>query len=87
MFHSFIWDEQKNKTNIKKHSVGLKAGISVFEDHLRIERYDQDNSTQDEDRYITIGRDHRTQGSICHLYNARCRAKDTFNIGSSGRTL
>jgi len=29
MFHSFVWSEQKNKTNIKKHGVGLKAGISV----------------------------------------------------------
>jgi len=61
MFHSFIWSEQKNKTNIKKHGVGLKAGISVFEDDFRIERYDGDNSSHDEDRYITIGKDHRTK--------------------------
>jgi len=61
MFHNFIWNKQKNKENIKKHGVSLKAGMSVFEDYFRIERHDEENSCHDEDRYITIGKDHRTK--------------------------
>ncbi len=61
MFHNFIWGEQKNKENIKNHGVSLAAGMAVFEDDFRIERYDEDNSNYDEDRYITIGQDHRTK--------------------------
>ncbi|VAW84625.1 hypothetical protein MNBD_GAMMA18-2065 [hydrothermal vent metagenome] len=61
MMNKFTWHDAKNKTNITKHGVGLKAGITVFEDELRIERYDDANSDTYEDRYITIGKDHRTK--------------------------
>lgn len=61
MIYSFTWHDAKNDKNIKKHGVGLKAGITVFEDDFRIERYDEDHSDQYEERYITIGRDHRTK--------------------------
>lgn len=60
MLQKFSWRDEKNQRNIKKHKLELKAAITVFEDDNRLEMYDDSHSEQYEDRYITIGKDHRT---------------------------
>ncbi|MCD7882905.1 MAG: BrnT family toxin [Lachnospiraceae bacterium] len=50
----FEYDEEKNKTNIRKHGISFKTAARVFFDYDRIELYDEENS-QNEDRYNTIG--------------------------------
>ncbi len=80
MIHNFTWHDTKNKINIKKHGVGLKAGITVFEDDYRIERYDTEHSSHDENRYITIGQNHKTK-VLFVSYTVR-DADNTLNIGS-----
>lgn len=50
----FEWDEQKNKSNLKKHGIDFETAARVFQDDERIEYYDAQHSL-DEDRYITIG--------------------------------
>lgn len=75
MLHKFTWDDPKNEKNIRKHSLELKAGISVFEDKWRVEIFDEENSTKYEDRYITIGKDDRTN-VLFVCYTTQDKKKD-----------
>ena len=50
----FEYDEEKNQANIKKHGISFRSAARVFFDYDRIEMYDEENS-QEEDRYDTIG--------------------------------
>lgn len=51
---SFVWDEDKNRTNIRKHGISFDIAAMVFDDELRLEYPDPEHS-QDEERYLTIG--------------------------------
>ena len=51
----FEWDVDKNKANIKKHGIAFEMAAKVFLDEKRIERYDAEHSSIDEQRYKTIG--------------------------------
>jgi len=51
---TFVWDEDKNQSNIKKHGIDFKTAALVFNDDLRLEYPDPDHS-EDEARYRTIG--------------------------------
>lgn len=51
---AFEYDEAKNQANIKKHGISFRSAARVFFDYDRIEMYDEENS-QEEDRYDTIG--------------------------------
>jgi uncharacterized DUF497 family protein len=39
----FEWDEQKNKTNKKKHGVSFEEAQAVFYDEYAIQFYDPDH--------------------------------------------
>ena len=51
----FIWDSAKNSLNRCKHGIDFEDAAKVFADANRIEFLDTAHS-DDEDRYITIGR-------------------------------
>ncbi len=51
----FEWDEEKERANIKKHHISFSLAALVFLDRNVIVRYDEDHS-ENEDRYIAIGR-------------------------------
>jgi len=51
---NFEWDEEKAKTNIKKHGIGFDEAITVFLDPFSMTIYDPNHSA-DEQRYISIG--------------------------------
>ena len=51
---SFVWDEDKNEQNIRKHRISFHVAAAVFDDQQRLEFPDVLHS-EDEDRYITIG--------------------------------
>ena len=51
---SFEWDEEKAKTNLKKHGIGFEEATTVFIDPFSIAIPDPDHSV-DERRYIEIG--------------------------------
>lgn len=52
--YTFVWDEEKEAKNIKKHGIAFRTAARVFEDDLRIEFLDPEHS-DDEERYRTIG--------------------------------
>ena len=51
---TFVWDEDKNRQNIKKHGISFPIAARVFEDALRLEYPDPEHS-RDEERWHTIG--------------------------------
>lgn len=52
---SFIWDEHKDRINLKKHGISFETAMYVFADEARIEWYDEEHSDT-EDRYKVLGR-------------------------------
>ncbi|MDR2470666.1 MAG: BrnT family toxin [Treponema sp.] len=50
----FVWDENKNRLNIKNHDIAFDQVIPAFFDPLRKEYYDVKHSL-DEDRYLLAG--------------------------------
>ncbi len=50
----FEWDDSKAATNLSKHSVDFFDAAHVFEDEMRIEKFDGSEPYR-EDRFITIG--------------------------------
>ena len=50
----FEWDRNKEKLNIKKHTISFDEAVTVFYDPLSATFADTDHSIE-EDRFITIG--------------------------------
>lgn len=55
----FVWDDAKNKHNLKVHHVDFETAMFVFNDNDRIEVYDESHS-EDEERWNTIGKAQKT---------------------------
>ena len=51
----FEWDSKKNEKNFEKHGIDFSTAKFVFNDPNRIEIYDMEHSSLEEDRYDTIG--------------------------------
>lgn len=54
----FEWDQNKAKTNAKKHGVPFEEASSVFADPLALTIPDPLHS-EEEDRFVTLGTSHR----------------------------
>ncbi len=52
----FKWDENKNKSNLEKHSVSFHHAQSAFFDEHRIIAKDDEHSTKKEIRYYCFGK-------------------------------
>jgi uncharacterized DUF497 family protein len=64
----FIWDEEKQKTNIKKHGVAFEEAATVFDDEKAI-YFDDERHSQNEDRFIILGYSNRARMlMVCHCY-------------------
>ena len=64
----FIWDEDKNKTNQKKHRISFDEAKTVFFDENAIEFLDPDHS-EEEDRFILLGFSFKLQMLVvCYCY-------------------
>ena len=49
----FIWDENKNRQNLRKHDVRFETAVLVFDDPYAITQ--PDVTLEDEERWITVG--------------------------------
>ncbi len=56
MDYHFDWNSAKEKQNIRKHQLNFRLASTVFRDPDQLTIYDE-NHSQDEDRWITIGLD------------------------------
>ena len=50
----FVWDENKNQSNIEKHGISFLEASTVFYDENAVLFDDPDNSEQ-EDRFLIMG--------------------------------
>ena len=55
--YNFDWDPAKERKNIRKHKITFQRATAVFRDPNQVSIYDEEHSTKDEDRWITIGID------------------------------
>ncbi len=55
MQYAFEWDPVKARTNATKHGITFEQAMTVFNDPMALTIFDEDNSGNDEDRWITLG--------------------------------
>ena len=53
----YEWDPSKATINLRKHGVHFSDAAAVLEDVLALTILDLDESTADEERYVTVGMD------------------------------
>ena len=64
----FVWDENKNTINKKKHNISFEEAQTVFEDTEALIIDDPDHSLE-EDRFIILGfSDKARLLVVCHCY-------------------
>ncbi len=51
----FEWDPAKARENLRKHGISFEEAATAFGDRLAITIDDDEHSTPDEDRFVTIG--------------------------------
>ena len=85
----FVWDEQRNISNQRKHGVSFEEAQSVFYDEFAVQFFDEDNSVS-EDRFLMLGFSEearllivchceRNQGNIVRIISARKATKNESN--------
>lgn len=67
----FVWDDEKNRLNYKKHGVWFEESVSLWENYLSIEFYDPDHSLI-EDRFIRVGFSNRGKLLIVVFCDSFC---------------
>lgn len=69
----FIWDDDKNKNNWKKHGIDFEEAKTVFYDESAMQFYDPDHS-EDEDRFILLGLSIKLRTLVvCHCFREKER--------------
>ncbi len=81
---TFEWNENKAELNEKRHKVSFEEASTVFGDTLSLTIPDPMHSTEEEERYITIGMSYRQnllvvvhcdKGNNIRIINARKAVK------------
>lgn len=64
----FTWDENKNRSNRRKHGVAFEEAQTVFFDPQAKVYFDPDHS-EEEERFIILGTSYRLRVLVvCHCY-------------------
>lgn len=70
MQYNFEWNPRKAQTNIRKHGVNFEEATRIFDDPMAMTIFDEEESSDDEDRWITLG---QTKGQyyllVVHTYH------------------
>lgn len=67
----FEWDEQKNKSNAKKHGVSFKEARTAFYDERAVV-FDDPEHSDEEDRFILLGTSHKLNTLVvCHCFREK----------------
>lgn len=54
-YMGFVWDENKAAINKRLHGISFETATRVFNDPCLLLKYDEENSSIDEDRFNCIG--------------------------------
>ena len=89
MQYNFEWDPYKAQSNAQKHGVTFERATEVFKDSMALTLYDEDSSSNEEDRWVTLGqadgqhylvvvhtyRDQQGNAVTIRLISARCATR------------
>lgn len=68
---AFEWDNNKEKSNIRKHGLSFEDAKTAFYDEYALQFYDPDHS-EDEDRFILLGSNHKLKTVVvCHCFREK----------------
>jgi len=66
--YKVTWNEEKNRSNLKKHGVTFNEAATVFNDDDALYRFDEQHSDEEE-RFILLGKsEYATLLTVCHCY-------------------
>ena len=78
----FEWDEEKNRKNIKKHSVSFEEAKTIFFNDF-IEKPDIDHS-EEEERFIAIGISYYTRELVVsYCYRIKIQGETIIRLISA----
>jgi len=78
----FVWDENKNRANLKKHGVDFNDAVRAWYDPDRVDYFDKEHSS-DEVRWIFLG---AVAGVVLFVVETE-PDEDTVRIISARRAL
>ena len=79
----FIWDENKNRLNKKKHSVDFDLAKHIFEDPQALSWLDVRFHNYNEVRWVTIGRVYDEIMVVVHTYKSEKYEQELIRIISA----
>lgn len=79
MQYNFKWNPDKAHSNIRKHGVTFEEATKVFNDPMALTVFDEEESSDDEDRWITLG-EIKGQHYLVVVHTYRSPDKDTVTI-------
>ena len=90
----YEWDPNKNRKNFQHHAVWFEEAQTIWADSQSVEYFDEEHS-EDEDRYIRIGRTtrakvllvvycERAEGDVIRIISAREATPKEMSIYEKG---
>ncbi|MFU8925294.1 BrnT family toxin [Acinetobacter puyangensis] len=68
--YNFEWDSKKAIRNLLKHGISFEKASQVFKDPLAATVYDEDHSSNDDERWVTLGQiDGQFYVVVVHTYH------------------
>jgi uncharacterized DUF497 family protein len=64
----FEWDPEKAASNVRKHGVTFEEASRVFSDPCAASRYDDEHSSPEEERWVTLGTSRRDLLVVVHTF-------------------
>jgi uncharacterized DUF497 family protein len=84
MQYNFEWDPAKATINANKHGVTFGEAIEVFKDPMALTLYEDEESTPDEDRWVTVGLvNNRHYLLVVHTYHDQSSDGVTIRVISA----
>ena len=83
----FEWDPEKAASNVEKHGVTFEEASHVFDDPRQSNRYDDEHSSLDEDRWVTIGRSRQMILVVVHTFHEHMHQATVRIISAREATL
>ena len=86
MKYNFEWDPIKAASNFRKHDVTFEQVINIFKDPMALTLHEEDDSSSDEDRWVTMGLvNNQHYLLVIHTYKDQQSTSVTIRIISARR--
>ena len=79
MKYNFEWDAVKARINMNKHGISFEQAVDVFKDPMALTIFDDENSIDKEDRWITLGLSN-DQHYLVVVHTYRIQQNETVTI-------